>query len=163
MRYRLRDYAGVAGALVTVLLGALLVGEQALLYLEDGTWYSATILEIATYDLDPRLADAIGLPILASWHDAHEVFAGNAEDGTLSTAQIREQARDMGLPDLAPWRVWLNYPESWVGMNRIVAGVLGVLDLGLVCLIVSCGVILLGAWSRHRSQQESGAEPASYD
>jgi len=156
---KLRSLSPAVLAVFLFLTGSSLLGAQAILFFEDGVWYSATVLEVITDDLDPRLGTVLHSPTLTAWHQAH----ADLEADALSAESISARAQSMGLPPMGRWRIWLRDPRTWMGLNRIISGLLGTFESGVVLLFAAVGIGTLHIWSRHRSRGESSETPASYD
>ena len=151
------------GGIVTFLLGIALTGCQGYIYLQEGRWYSASLLQVATYDVEPRLAGAIQAPILGSWHEVHAAFAEAYGDrSTTLESEIERAHAELALPPLGKRRLWLKYPDSWLGLHKAVAGLLDILGLGFV-LCVSAFCLTFLSFSPVRHGEVHGEEPPSYD
>jgi hypothetical protein len=110
--------------LLPILLGGGLLLTQSYRYLYDGKWPSFSILDVATYTVEPSLADGIGQPLLASC----ESFRNRLIPG--GDGQILQPC-----PSFSSWQVWLMQPDSWIGFHEFLLPALNVASIALLFVI----------------------------
>ena len=111
-------------AMLPLLLGGGLLLVQSYLYLETGKWPSFSILDVATRTVEPKLADQIGEPQLASCLSYRSRLTPGG-DGRLSKP----------CPDLSSWQFWLIQPGAWTGLHELLLPFLNLASIPLLLLI----------------------------
>ena len=111
-------------AMLPLLLGGGLFLLQGYLYLESGKWTSFSILDVATHTVEPRLANEIGEPQLASCGS----FRNRLTPGG-------DGRRSKPCPDLGSWQFWLIQPGSWLGVHEMLLPFLNLASIPLLLLM----------------------------
>ena len=112
-------------AVLPLLLGGGLLFLQTYLYLQEGNWYSLSVLDVATHTVDRRLANEIGEPLLASC----EGLRGMLTPGG-GGALLRKPCAG-----LSPWQLWLFEPHSWLGLHEVLLPLLNLASIALLSLL----------------------------
>lgn len=126
-------------------LGGGLLFLQSVIYLQEGEWYSFSVLDVTTYTVSPRFADQLGAPWLAScvkWRD--NLTRGGKE-------------RKEPCQGLRPWQRWVFQPRSWFGLHKILLPVLNLASIPLLLLIA--GIVLRNLFKELRSVVLGPREP----
>ena len=98
-----------------VLVGGALLSIQTFLFLQDGRWYSLSVLDVATRTVDDQLSTELNEPMLSSCNEARKV----------SSRPPSEKYRlAQPCPGLEGWQKWLARPHSWFGLHMVLTPLL---------------------------------------